>query len=149
MRPSGFTLPSFWIVCALCACTLGPVQLKDRIAQGRATLRAARAGQAERMPLAARHFTLAEAQLNEAQALLAQGNSHRAAYLVDRAEAEAALAQALVQGAPTQDITGERVGAPLDMAHSPQPDDPAEPVLPADLDEAEPDAAGMPLERTP
>lgn len=136
-----------WLACAACASSGAP--LHERLAHSQAVLTAARAAHAEAVPLAQLHLKLAQEQLDAAQTLLQAGQSHRASYLIARAEADAALAQALAQEVPARAHVDELMDAQWDLANHQHPDASPEAKLPSGLDDPEPDATALPLDVQP
>jgi hypothetical protein len=72
----------------------------EEMTQSRATIRAAEEVGAENVPSAATHLQLARDQTERANALLREGEERRAAFVLERAAADAELAIALAREVP-------------------------------------------------
>ena len=85
----------------LLACaTNKPIPI-DQLADSRAAIRSAEELGAGEVPAAAHHLDLARQQTERAYALLEEGEEQRAAYLLERATADAELALALAREVST------------------------------------------------
>jgi hypothetical protein len=90
---------SFLFVCvAFVGCAARPVPAA-RVGSAEAAVSAARADGATKLPEAAVHLRLAEEQLVRARRLIRDGEHERAEWFLVRAEADAALADALAREA--------------------------------------------------
>lgn len=103
MRPVRSLAVSFLALIALgtVGCGSAPVPV-ERVASSEAAIRAAREVGAPNHPKAALHLKLAQDQLDQAKALIKDGDTKRAESVLQRAEADAELAVALSRESATQ-----------------------------------------------
>lgn len=84
------------------ACASAPKIPVAQLANSGAAIKAAEEMGANEVPAAAHHLTLAKRQTEEANKLMSDGEDRRAAFLLERATADAELALALAREEPTR-----------------------------------------------
>lgn len=93
-------------VLGLAACASYPAP-NAKVASSEAAIRAADESGAKKVPQAALHLKLAEEQLQNGKALMAEEKNERAEYVLARAEADAEVAIALSHTAESRDEAGK------------------------------------------
>ncbi|MDQ3264275.1 MAG: DUF4398 domain-containing protein [Myxococcota bacterium] len=95
-----------WTLAALIAIPLGCAGTQkipvEQMTDSRAAIRAAEEMGAEQVPSAAHHLQLAKQQTERATRLLDEGEENRAAFLLERATADAELALSLAREEPVR-----------------------------------------------
>ncbi len=92
-----------WVVGAVAlgsACATTNFETKEKMAESRAAVRAAEAIGADQVAPAALHLQYARDQISRAQRFLQEGDAQRAAWILERAEADANLAYAFAREVP-------------------------------------------------
>ena len=92
---------SLIVLAVLCGCAGAPIT-SERLPATEAPIRAAEELGAARVPQAALELKLAQDEMQQAKALLRDGNKQRADMMLLRAQADAELAVALAREAPLQ-----------------------------------------------
>lgn len=99
MRRTGLAVLVLGAGLAACASMPPP---HEREANSEAAIRAAREVGAQQIPQAALHLTLAQEQLEKGKALMRDGDNEEAAFMLQRAQADAELALAMTHESQTQ-----------------------------------------------
>ena len=89
-------------VAGLAGCATSRVPLM-RLADARGEIRAAEQLDADRIPNASRYLDLARKEEDHGRSLLNLGQTERAGYVLERAQADAELARSLATEAPARD----------------------------------------------
>ena len=105
MRRTGLAVLVLGAGLAACASMPPP---HEREANSEAAIRAAREVGAQQNPQASLHLTLAQEQLDKAKGLMRNGDNEEAAFMLQRAQADAELALAMAHESQTQ-IEAQRV----------------------------------------
>lgn len=97
---------SFWPLALIATFPLGCATTRtvpvEQLTDSRAAIRAAEEMGANEVPAAKQHLDLARLQTQRANSLLSQGEDRRAAFLLERATADAELAMSLAREQPTR-----------------------------------------------